>query len=110
MKNFLRALRHALPYQRRLVLSVVCAALAALLWGLNFTSIYPVLKILGTGQTAQQWVDKRINEAQAEIAKLEAESERQSVSEKEIRDKQAKDPNKVHDQRLRDLTYDQART
>jgi ATP-binding cassette subfamily B protein/subfamily B ATP-binding cassette protein MsbA len=110
MKNFLRALRHALPYRRRLVLSVVCAGCAALLWGLNFTSIYPVLKILVTGQTAQQWVDKRITEVQGEINKLEEESEKQGLKEKEIRDKLAKNPNNFHEQELRDLTNQQART
>ena len=31
MKNFLRALRHVLPYRRRLILSVFCAVFAAIL-------------------------------------------------------------------------------
>src|SRR5262245_38651475 len=41
MKNFARALRHAWPYRGRLLISVVCALMAAVLWGGNFTSIYP---------------------------------------------------------------------
>jgi ATP-binding cassette subfamily B protein/subfamily B ATP-binding cassette protein MsbA len=60
MKNFLRALRHALPYRRRLIASITCALFAAILWGLNFTSIYPVLKLLNTEQSPHQWVDEQI--------------------------------------------------
>src|SRR5215469_3292289 len=67
MKNFLRALRHALPYRRRLILSIVCALLAAVLWGANFTSIYPVLTILNKGQSPQQWVDERIAKYEKDI-------------------------------------------
>ena len=51
----LRALRYCWPYRHRMVLSVVCALLAAVLWGLNFTAIYPVLKILGSDQNLQSW-------------------------------------------------------
>src|SRR5438132_4726959 len=62
MKNFLRALRFASPYWRRLVLSVVCAGLAAVFWALNFTAIYPVLKILSTDKNLQEWVNEKIQE------------------------------------------------
>jgi subfamily B ATP-binding cassette protein MsbA len=60
MKNFLRALRFAWPYRWRLLLSFVCAVLAAIFWSLNFTAIYPVLKIIGSDQNLQQWVDESI--------------------------------------------------
>lgn len=73
MKNFLRALRHALPYRRRLILSVLAAALAAIFWGLNFTSIYPVLKLLHTEQSPHQWIDEQIKLCEEEISKLEPE-------------------------------------
>ena len=62
MKNFLRALRHAFPYRRRFALSVLCAAVAAVLWGANFSCVYPVLKLLNNKQTPQQWVDGCIDE------------------------------------------------
>src|SRR6516162_7509744 len=67
MKNFLRALRHSWPYRKRLGLSVACALMAAFLWSLNFTAIYPVLKILGNEQTLQEWVEKRIEDSEKEI-------------------------------------------
>jgi len=72
MKNFLRALKYAWPYRYRVLLSVVCAALAAILWGLNFTAIYPVLKILGGETNLQTWVDDSIDKLKDEsIPKLE---------------------------------------
>lgn len=68
MKNFLRSLRYSWAYRRRLLLSLVCALCAAVFWSLNFTAIYPVLKLLGTDLTLQQWVDKRIDEVHKAIA------------------------------------------
>jgi ATP-binding cassette subfamily B protein/subfamily B ATP-binding cassette protein MsbA len=70
MKNFLRALRHALPYRRRLILSIFCALCAAVLWGLNFTSIYPVLKLLNTEKSPHQWVDEQIGLLEKEVKDL----------------------------------------
>jgi ATP-binding cassette subfamily B protein/subfamily B ATP-binding cassette protein MsbA len=67
MKNFLRAIRFAWAYRYRLVVSVVCALLAAVFWGLNFTAIYPVLKILGSEKNLQQWVDGEIKRSQKDI-------------------------------------------
>jgi subfamily B ATP-binding cassette protein MsbA len=67
MKNFLRALRYCWPYRFRLGLSIVCALLAAVLWGMNFTAVYPVLKILGGDKNLQEWVDDELAHIQKEI-------------------------------------------
>ncbi len=75
MKNFLRALRHAWPYRRRFAVSFLCAAMAAVLWGLNFTSIYPVLKLLNNNQTPHQWVDGCIAEVNGDVAQLEPQEQ-----------------------------------
>ena len=48
---------------------MVCAILAAAFWGLNFTAIYPVLKIIGSGQNLQQWVDTSITAVENERIK-----------------------------------------
>jgi subfamily B ATP-binding cassette protein MsbA len=72
MKNFLRALRFCWPYRWQLTASIVCAALAAVFWGLNFTAIYPVLKILGSQQNMQEWIDERITATTKHIEGLEA--------------------------------------
>jgi ATP-binding cassette subfamily B protein/subfamily B ATP-binding cassette protein MsbA len=73
MKNFLRAFRFAWRYRGRLFVSVACALLAAVFWGLNFTAIYPVLKILGSDKNLQQWVDSEIKRSQKEIDSLQEE-------------------------------------
>jgi subfamily B ATP-binding cassette protein MsbA len=62
MKNFARALRYAWPYRGRLILSFLCAILAANLWSLCFTSITPVLAIVTTRQSLQDWIDEQIAE------------------------------------------------
>ncbi|MGF1577780.1 MAG: ABC transporter ATP-binding protein [Gemmataceae bacterium] len=67
MKNFIRALKFAWPYRYRLVLSISCAFLAAMFWSLNFTAIYPVLKIISSDKNLQQWVDAEISETQSRI-------------------------------------------
>src|ERR1019366_4275623 len=83
MKNFIRALKFAWPYRTRLILSIVCAVFAAALWSLNFTAIYPILKIFGTDHpTLQAWVDSSIREIELgvvpslekDMGKLKAEA------------------------------------
>ncbi len=66
IKNFLRALRYAWPYRYRLGISFACALLAAGLWSLNFTALWPILKIFTTGQNLQTWVDVSIEKCQKE--------------------------------------------
>jgi ATP-binding cassette, subfamily B, bacterial MsbA len=67
MRNFLRALRFSWPYRYRLAVSVVCAGLAAAFWALNFTAIYPVLKILSSDQNLQEWVNDCIKQATKKV-------------------------------------------
>lgn len=75
MKNFLRALRFAWTYRTRLVVSVVCAIAAAAFWSLNFTAIYPVLKIVGSDQNLQQWINSEIERTQKQIDQWEIETD-----------------------------------
>src|SRR5262249_46045928 len=84
MKNFARALRHAWPYRGRLIVSIVCALFAAVLWGLNFTSIYPVLKLLHTGDSLHQWIDKSIAKTQEEIKATEKKVDELSDEEQKL--------------------------
>jgi ATP-binding cassette subfamily B protein/subfamily B ATP-binding cassette protein MsbA len=86
MKHFLRALRFAWPYRARLIVSIVCALFAAAFWSLNFTAIYPILRIFGDGENLQTWVAKAIqNVKQKDIPPLEEKLEklRQAVKELE---------------------------
>jgi len=66
MKNYVRALRFTWPYRYRFLISVACALFAALFWSLNFTAIYPVLKIIGTGQNLQEWANTTVAKIQTE--------------------------------------------
>jgi ATP-binding cassette subfamily B protein/subfamily B ATP-binding cassette protein MsbA len=101
MKNFLRALRCSWPYRGRLLISIACALVAAGLWGISFTAVAPVLRILGTRtprqpsrvvsvgqwdisirsrrtvekQNLQTWFRELIQETQDLIAQLKAERE-----------------------------------
>ena len=65
MRNYTRCLKQAWPYRLRLFLSLVSAVCVSLLWSLNLSALYPVLKVLSTEQNLQQWVE-------GEIAKNEA--------------------------------------
>ncbi len=106
MKNFLRTLRHCLPYRYRLGISLVFAACAAALWGLSFTSIQPVLRILGTQQNLQTWVDGQISETQSHIDNHQEKIDKLHEEEKLVQDMK---PGKQRDQRERDVTRDLAR-
>jgi ATP-binding cassette subfamily B protein/subfamily B ATP-binding cassette protein MsbA len=105
MKNFLRALRCVWPYRWRLGVSVLCAVLAAIFWGLNFTAIYPVLKILGSDKNLQQWVDTEIERIKKEINKQEQEQDRLGQAEQGIEKMR---PGRKRDESRRKLTSDQA--
>ncbi|HEV3082300.1 MAG TPA: ABC transporter ATP-binding protein [Gemmataceae bacterium] len=76
MKNFLRALRYAWPYRIRLGLSIVCAVIAAVLWGLTFTAISPVLGVLLKKQNLEDWTRAQIERCNKEIKDLDVEHER----------------------------------
>jgi ATP-binding cassette subfamily B protein/subfamily B ATP-binding cassette protein MsbA len=106
MKNFARALRHAWPYRKRLIVSVMCALFAAILWGLNFTSIYPVLKLLHTGRSPQTWIDDRVASLDAEIAVLQSDVDRQNKREQDLDALPAMDG---IDRQKRDVAADLAR-
>jgi len=106
MKNFLRALRHAWPYRRRLILSMIFALCAAVMWGLNLTSIYPVLKLLHSDQSPQQWVDQCIANIQEEITDHENKSD--SLTDK-IKEVEKLPASKYREQVIRDFDTDLAK-
>jgi ATP-binding cassette subfamily B protein/subfamily B ATP-binding cassette protein MsbA len=106
MKNFLRALRCSWPYRGRLILSILCALFAAVLWGLNFTAIYPVLKILGSDVNLQDWADGCIKNTKAQIAALE---KRMGDLQKGSEELDRVPPGKIRDKHRRDVAGTQAR-
>ena len=54
----------------------MCAVLAAILWGLNFTSIYPLLKLLHSGLSPHEWVDGCIASLQKDVDNLQKSVDR----------------------------------
>jgi ATP-binding cassette subfamily B protein/subfamily B ATP-binding cassette protein MsbA len=107
MKNFLRALRCSWPYRGRLSLSIFCAFMAAIFWGLNFTAIYPVLKIIGSDKNLQTWVRDCIKKTKKDIDGLKAHTD-QLTRERKILDREF--PNRETDHRQRDLAGDLDKT
>jgi ATP-binding cassette subfamily B protein/subfamily B ATP-binding cassette protein MsbA len=107
MKNFLRALRFVWPYRRRLGISIICALIAASLWGANFLAIYPVVQVLIADKTPQTWVDERVETIRKEVKKLESDVKEQA--DREVRIAKIADPREQAKQE-RDLTNDQTRT
>jgi ATP-binding cassette subfamily B protein/subfamily B ATP-binding cassette protein MsbA len=73
MKNFARALRYAWPYRGRLIVSILCAVIAAGVWSLTITCVWPIQTVLMSDKTLQQVVNDRINDTQASIGEKERE-------------------------------------
>jgi ABC-type multidrug transport system fused ATPase/permease subunit len=72
MKNFARLVRFAWPYRVRFGLSLVCAALVALLWGANISAVYPLLKILFyESENCQKWVAQKIEALETEVETID---------------------------------------
>jgi ATP-binding cassette subfamily B protein/subfamily B ATP-binding cassette protein MsbA len=93
MKNFLRGLRWTWPYRGRMALSLLFALGAAVLWSLNLSAIYPVLRVLENGKS---WPDQ----VEDEIDRLQKEYDRQSVQLERLRLEQ-KQTETWPDERLR---------
>lgn len=102
MKNFLRSLRYAWPYRNRFFLSIFCAVCAALLWGMNFTSIYPVLKLLHTDQSLHEWIDGCVATIQKDLQQIEKSSDALTEKSKEL---DALPQSKYVEQMKRDNTH-----
>ena len=103
MKNFLRGLRFAWPYRGRLIVSIICAVLAAALWGLNFTCIYPTLKLLHAETSLLAEVDILIAGIQRDIDKVEVGLEGLQIKAREL-DRMVS--NRYSEQMRRDATRD----
>jgi ABC-type multidrug transport system fused ATPase/permease subunit len=72
MKNFARLVRFAWPYRVRFGLSLVCAALVALLWGANISAVYPLLKILFyESENCQKWVAQKIASLETDVQTID---------------------------------------
>lgn len=89
MKNFLRVVHIALQYKATLATSVVCSLLIALLWGLNFGTVYPFVQVIFKGESMQQWVDGQIVDAEENLSELNSELEQIESGSEEQTDEEA---------------------
>lgn len=106
MKNFVRTLRYAWTYRGRLGVSIACAFMAAAFWSVNFTAVYPILKILSDERTLQDWVEERIQATQKEIDKWQASVDHYQKESKDLEEKPA---SPARSKRERDLASDLAK-
>jgi ATP-binding cassette subfamily B protein/subfamily B ATP-binding cassette protein MsbA len=72
MRNFGRVLRLTLRYRLTVVGVVGSALMVAILWGANFGTMLPFVKVVFQGESLQQWVDREIAGAEREAAEQAA--------------------------------------
>jgi ATP-binding cassette, subfamily B, bacterial MsbA len=101
MKNFLRAVKYAFRYRGRLAVSLVCALVAAALWGLTLPAVYPILKLVGEKKSMQEWVNGRISDIEGDIARLETDLDNKTSQKKET---EAWPLGEVRDEKLHRIT------
>ena len=70
MTPFARVWPFVWPFRRQLFLSVVFAVFVALLWGMNLSIAFPVVKVLLQGQSLHSYVDEQVAAAERERSEL----------------------------------------
>jgi ATP-binding cassette, subfamily B, bacterial MsbA len=76
MKDFGRALQQAWRYWPALGLAMLCSLAVAALWGANIAALFPIIETTLHGQSLQEWNEKRMETAQTNLAKHEAEAKK----------------------------------
>ena len=67
MNSIARLIPYVWPYRKKLVLSTLFAMLVAVLWSLNLSAAFPVVKLLMEQQSLRDYVDQEIATSEAEI-------------------------------------------
>ena len=82
MKAFARAVLLSFRYKWTIIGSIICSLLIAVLWSASISTVFPVVKIVLEGKTAQSWFQEEIDSAkqtaiglESEIAELELEAQ-----------------------------------
>lgn len=68
MKPFFNAIRLSLRYKLAIVGALTCSLLIAVCWSASITTVFPVVKIVLEGQTAETWVEQEIKLADLNLA------------------------------------------
>lgn len=67
MESLKRVLPFVWPYRNKFLLASLLAFLIALLWGLNLSVAFPIVKVLLQGESLAEYVQKNIDDAEQEI-------------------------------------------
>jgi ATP-binding cassette, subfamily B, bacterial MsbA len=62
-----RIVPYVWPYRKRLLLSALFALMVGIFWGLNLSVAYPIVKIVGEGQSLQAHVQSEREKSQQEV-------------------------------------------
>ncbi len=73
MKAFAQAILLSLRYKWTIIGSIICSFLVAVLWSASISTVFPVVKIVLEGKTAQSWVEEEIDNAKRSSLKLEGD-------------------------------------
>lgn len=76
MNSFTRLIPYVWPHRKKLFLSTVFAVLVAILWSMNLSAAFPVVKVLMEQQALSDYVDQEIAVAEDEIQKRNATIQR----------------------------------
>ena len=78
--NFIKVVRMAIRYRWTFFSSIICALIAAVFWGGNIGTVYPIVEVVFQGESPQHWIARKIDDSQktaadktAEIAALQKE-------------------------------------
>lgn len=72
MKAFFRAVLLSFRYKWTIFAAVICSLMIAVLWSASISTVFPVVKIVLEGKTAQTWVQEEIANAKDQAVTLEA--------------------------------------
>ncbi len=67
MNSFTRLIPYVWPYRKKLILSTIFAVLVAILWSMNLSAAFPVVKVLMEQQSLADYVNQEIAVSEEEI-------------------------------------------
>ncbi|MGD0383486.1 MAG: ABC transporter ATP-binding protein [Thermoguttaceae bacterium] len=73
--NFIKVVRMAIRYRWTFFSSIVCALIAAVFWGGNIGTVYPIVEVVFQGESPQHWIARKIANSQKTAAEKAAEIE-----------------------------------
>jgi subfamily B ATP-binding cassette protein MsbA len=72
VNSFARLIPYVWPHRKKLMLSTLFAVLVAILWSMNLSAAFPVVKVLMEQQNLADYVDQEIASAEGEIERRSA--------------------------------------